>query len=209
MWHFIDNRYWVSTGTIEERLQNTCIMLKVKLDAFFEGRHRQNPLEQLTQINDFTVGMLGDKDTRTVGTKGAETWSLILFFVEELKAHPHIIDQPRILRACEALVELITTWQHASWVLTAQELETCFNAWSTFIELTYGIATLEIPKRHLSLHLMRELKVFGTPRFYSVWTDESLNKTLKATCREVHQHTFDYHVLASMNSILRKQEPRR
>ena len=58
------------------------------------------------------------------------------------------------------------------------------------------------PKNHLMLHLLRGLRYYGNPNVYSTWFDESLNKTLKARCRETSQATFEASVLYRMRELL-------
>jgi hypothetical protein len=63
---------------------------------------------------------------------------------------------------------------------------------------------LMIPKHHLLFHLIVNSKYFGNPSAYATWLDESLNKLLKACCRQTSQSTFDRSVLNRMRVMLRE-----
>ena len=205
VWHFIDNRVWIKQGTIEERVQNCCVMFKVKLHAFYICHQQSNPDKQLTRVDDITPGMI-DKDQKYMSTKGAESWGVLMFWIAELQKHPGVPDQTRLLTAARQLEIMVDVWDNAAWKLTDTEIRTCRDAWVAFCRLTKHLSSrVEFPKRHLGIHLISQLKWFGNPRFYAVWKDESLNKVLKATCRQVHQHTFDSQIIGSLNALLREK----
>ena len=65
---------------------------------------------------------------------------------------------------------------------------------------------LFIPKHHVILHMLAETTSKGNPRHYSSWLDESLNKLLKACCRNASQITFEAVVLSKVSELL-KEEP--
>ena len=58
------------------------------------------------------------------------------------------------------------------------------------------------PKHHLMWHLLERLPIHGAPKLYACWKDESLNKLLKACCRQTSQLTFEASVLSRMNQLL-------
>ena len=62
------------------------------------------------------------------------------------------------------------------------------------------------PKHHVIFHPLQETMEKGSPWFYSAWLDESLNKPLKATCRNASQETFDSTLLMKMREILKDVE---
>ena len=64
------------------------------------------------------------------------------------------------------------------------------------------------PKHHLLFHLVHGSSFHGNPRVYANWEDESLNRLLKATCRNVSQVSFDASVLARMRELLRRGQKR-
>jgi hypothetical protein len=58
------------------------------------------------------------------------------------------------------------------------------------------------PKHHIVFHLINKMRWHGNPRLYNTWLDEALNKTLKGSCRQTSQATFERAVLLRMSSLL-------
>jgi hypothetical protein len=65
------------------------------------------------------------------------------------------------------------------------------------------------PKHHLMFHLCIRAREHGNPWLYHTFLDESLNKQLKAVCRNVHQMTFESTVLSKMVETLRRLDRKR
>jgi hypothetical protein len=61
-----------------------------------------------------------------------------------------------------------------------------------------------IPKHHLLFHLLYKSRFQGNPTQYATWLDESLNKTLKAACKNASVATFESGVLLRMRDLLKK-----
>jgi hypothetical protein len=201
LWELIMARAFSGASTQDELLANSATIIKMKLRNFYRDWKRLHPCQTLTEVSDLTAGMLGEPSSRKLASKGAETWGVILFLIRELPLHLNVPDGPQLLAAMQALESMVSIWREAEWRLTPTQLQGTYDAFNLYISRTDGIDFLEIPKRHLALHLIREIAWFGNPRYYMVWTDESLNRKLKACCRQVHQHTFDRHVLRSMHQL--------
>ena len=136
-------------------------------------------------------------------TKGAETWGVLLFLIRELtvftNVHP---DQAKFLEAALSLKGVIDIYDGHGWVLPDDAYKKSVEHYSRFLALTHGFEDLELPKKHLGMHMVAGANIMGNPRIFANWRDESLNKTLKAACRQVSQATFDITVLTSMRKIL-------
>ena len=63
-----------------------------------------------------------------------------------------------------------------------------------------------VPKFHVIFHALAETGTKGNPFYYACWLDESLNKQLKACCRNASQATFDHTILHKTKEVL-KCEP--
>ncbi len=59
------------------------------------------------------------------------------------------------------------------------------------------------PKHHLMFHLFFKTPFLGNPLYYATWFDESLNKTLKAACKNAALGTFEGSVLLKMRFLLK------
>jgi hypothetical protein len=60
-----------------------------------------------------------------------------------------------------------------------------------------------VPKHHVIFHALKDTAEKGNPWSYSSWLDESLNKTLKAACRNASQITFEETILSKMHELLK------
>ena len=135
---------------------------------------------------------------------------MLLFLLSELEAHPAVPQRDRLLAAGKALEAMVGTWQGTAWRMETQEIRLAFDHYNRFIALTHDAdfaEELEAPKRHMTMHLLREMTLWGNPKAYANWRDEALNKTLKQCCRNVHQSTFDISVLSGMRQLLPKLCP--
>jgi hypothetical protein len=59
-----------------------------------------------------------------------------------------------------------------------------------------------VMKHHLVVHLIANTGFHGNPNKYSTWVDESLNKVLKAACKNASPLRFDQSVLLRMRDLL-------
>ena len=59
-----------------------------------------------------------------------------------------------------------------------------------------------IPKRHLVYHMLDKIGYQGNPEVYSNWMDETLNKVMKKTCKNLSQQAFEPGLLLRMREVL-------
>ena len=194
-------RCYCHESTIEETVEKSTIVLNNRLEQFYLKYHREHPRTDLSRIKTIKRSSLGDQTYRTVKTKGAETYGLLLFFKEELGYHT-FAEKHLYLACCTALVDLVQLWDRCGWVLTEIEIAETYRHWNRFVSVSYGLESLEQPKRHLADHLIDQIRHFGNPRYYGTWRDESLNKPLRRACRDVSQLTFEASVLSGMRYLL-------
>ena len=64
------------------------------------------------------------------------------------------------------------------------------------------VEDMEVGKRHLCVHLIKDMDYMGNPSLYGNWYEESLNKLFKAFLRTVSQATSDPFVLLRMRDGL-------
>ena len=150
--------------------------------------------------------MIGSSADRKLKTRAAETWGVLLFLVETFSAHRESgrlgPDADRMLEAAKCLVDLVTIMKSSDWAMAAVEVGSLLESWKRFCALTNDQESLRTPKRHIMWHFVVMAGYLGNPRYYANWRDESLNKVLKAACRDVSQATFEQTVLLSMPFLL-------
>ena len=159
---------------MDATLEVSILSVRAELEAWYRRRHAERPLEKITRIVKFSKKLVGDHSNRTLKTKGAATWGFLLFLVDKLRTvHGRLGEQgAQLLQAGEALAGLVELWQRAGAVLTAAEIQQCYDLYNRHLALTEDLH-IETPKRHLVAHLLEGLVFFGNPRAYTNWEDES------------------------------------
>lgn len=181
------------------------------IKAWYKNRARTHPWEVLTRISDMTKKMVGEATRQKLGTKGAETWGVLLFLTDELGFHLEKLgeDGDRLHEAARCLVAMIQEFNSNGIRMSQESRDSCWLSYMRFCDLTKQDPDQLIPKRHLMLHVLRGIDMQGNPRFYSAWQDESNNKILKKCCRQVSQATFELSVLSSMKRIMAQLQRKR
>ena len=200
VWLMITEHVWGLAGTAEETLQISILAIRHELSQFYKARHREYPTEFLTRVR---IGKktFGDHGNRKLATKGAETWGFLLYLIDKLSKSKFRGD---LLDAGRSVERIISIWNAGAVNLSVGETQGMFDAWNRFLMLTQGIDELELPKRHLFVHMLARAKHFGNPKLYANWLDESLNRQLKLACRTVSQATFEQFLLLRMQELLPK-----
>ena len=122
--------------------------------------------------------------------------------MNQLETHPAVHPLSRkFLEAGYQLTGLIELWQGAPWRVEPSVVDQGIQMLNRYLLLTQDIEELQYPKRHLAMHCVKLVGVLGNPRYYANWLDESLNKVLRSTCRNVSQATFDMTVLSGMRRL--------
>ena len=154
--------------------------------SFYKEFEKEHPGSDLTRVSDFTTSMVGDRSDQKLKTKGAETWGVTLFLIDQLR-HSSIdfADRDRLLKAGECLKRIVTIWKSNDWTLPRDLANEALNNMLIHIELMRPFETYQ-PKHHLMIHPLAETPIKGNPWFYGSWLDESLNKVLKAAVSYTH-----------------------
>ena len=205
LWTLIDLGHFARGSNQDEIVANSLTVIKSRLNAWYRARHSLARREKMTRVHEFTSKMLGDKGAGKVKTKGAETWGVLLWLLKELESKPNVPALARLAAGVRSLEEMVLVWSHGSWKLTPMEIQTSYDCFNRFVAMTDGLEELEIPKRHMAMHLIRDLAHYGNPRWYANWTNESLNRVLKNACRQVSQLTFEVSVLSAMRWLRRNK----
>ena len=118
------------------------------------------PTENITQVGDFTRGMIGSKYGKAVGTKGAETLGFFLFLLDELVRTN--ISRP-MLDAGQQFERMLQIWAGAPWRLGQTAINDSFECFSQFVRLTKDVPDMYVPKRHMLMHMLRRSIHQGNP----------------------------------------------
>ena len=208
LWHMLEHNVWDRTGTQEEIVANSLIIVRAELQPWMKNRRRTHPLENLTELYDINPAMIGDRTSKCLKLKAAETWTFLLFAVDKFKNVTHILYYGQLLAAGNALIQLSGIWSRSPWRMPPNLVQESFDCYNRFIAVTAEIPEFHEcfkPKRHLAFHMLRDLVYFGSPKAYANWLNESLNKMLKGCCRNVSQQRFEETVLAGMRHLLHRK----
>ena len=105
VWKLILSGAWGGHGTQEEAVEIAILTFRNALSNWYKKRAKAYPRESLTRISDITKKMNGDPSDQRLKTKGAETWGLLCFLVDELPHHIWKLglEGGRLLEAATAL----------------------------------------------------------------------------------------------------------
>ena len=110
------------------------------LFAFYRRRHAAMPEENLTRVSDLVPPMVGTAADPKMKTKGAETWGLLLFLLDDFRRWGARIGQnkDRVLLAGESLERMVLIWRRYEWVVPTHDIEDngsgwCFAQMSRFV----------------------------------------------------------------------------
>ena len=211
IWGLIRLGRWGALGVSENHIQRSVVAMRIELKAFYKRRSRQHPNEQLTRCNTITRNMIGTASERKLGTKGAETWGVLLFLIDVFSSSlQRLGEEARAwLEAARCLEAMCTVMNNSGVNFSVPVHSEIFSHWIRFLHLTSAWTDLHIPKRHAVSHMVFSALFYGNPRFYATWTDESLNKLLQAACRQLSQATFEDTVLLSMAHLLKEESQKR
>ena len=172
-------------------------MIRAELKAWYKEHHREFPEEQLTRISDITVKMIGTANKPRLKTKGLETWGFLLFIIKLLHKHsPHMdgnIFRP-LVEAGEMLVQHTRIMQNHGWNIPPAQRQAMLNSLQRHVTLMRPFMHM-VPKHHIWCHFIQRCGVQGNPWKMANFLNESLNKNLKACCKNASQLTFESTVL--------------
>ena len=144
--------------------------------------------------------------------KARRPWGFLLFCAWVLEAQSARLPAPagHLLEACKAMAvfnELFKT-NGARMPIFAQQQP--FDLLHTIYARTKGVVEdMEVGKRHLCVHMVKDCDWLGNPAFYANWYDESLNKLFKKFLRTVSHGTFEPFVLLRMRDGLQSEAVRK
>ena len=91
--------------------------------------------------------------------------------------------------------------------MSGDDCESLLQAYKRFCAATQDMEALRTPKRHSVAHMVCLTPHKGSPRYYSKWFDEGLNRVLKRACSHLLQATFEDTVLLEMPNNIKMPAP--
>jgi hypothetical protein len=204
IWHLIMSGAFGDLGTKAENIRAAVLVMRSGLMKWYV-EHASTTSDDLTRVSDLTVNMLGSPSDQKLKTKGAETWGVCLFAIDELRKRSRMVgsDGERLMMAGEMLEQCVRTWKAHQWTIPQAEIKGQFAKMQIHMDLMRPFECF-VPKHHLIFHAICGTEESGNPWKYSTWMDESLNKTLKGCCKHASQITFETTILMKMNEVLKE-----
>jgi hypothetical protein len=204
IWKLIMRGAYGWVGRMDESITIAVVAIRNALMNFYRDYQRRFPKSNLTRVNDFTTSMIGKRNDQKLKTKGAETWGVCLFLIEEIKVRGNVLDaeeRMRLQQAGDHLEHIVRIWKTSNWTMDREQATQVMNHYKIYARLMRPFEIFT-PKHHIMIHPIFDQLIKGNPWHYSEWIDESLNKTLRATCRHASQQCFEQTVLLRMLQLL-------
>jgi hypothetical protein len=141
VWALLLSGVYGATGTSDAGLTVCCLAMRASLFAWYRARHALFPTEFLTRVSDWTPSMVGSNTKRKCKTKAAETWSLLLFLLDELRRFTGSAgnDWQRLLKAGVNLEAMVVLWRGSSWKMSPPSIQ-AGTRFKKMPFLHYGVA---------------------------------------------------------------------
>lgn len=204
IWKLIESGAYGHVGTQPELIAIAANVIRSNLMIFYGKYQKDHPLSNLTRVSDFVPSMIGTFGDQKLKTKAAETYGVALFLIDEIESRGRCLgdeDQLKLGQAGSHLIEMIKIWKTSSWRLDREQSQRVLDHYKIHISLMRSYDCFA-PKHHIMIHPLLDSPIKGNPWNYHEFLDESLNKTLRATCRHCHQMCFDQSVLLRMHELL-------
>ena len=207
LWQLILVDAW-GTGASGEQLHVLSVhQIRSELWTYYSDRKRQRPDDDITELQDLTLQMLGGKpSSQTLHTKAAETKGLVGFALELLKRMQGRFAGSEtniafLIGAGEALQEYFDLLGDAPRQVPPRMLQRMFDSMKKHLILSNRAGVPMKPKHHLVLHMVARTGKYGNPSFYATFTDEGINKLLKKVGQAAHRTVWEVRVLLHFGKV--------
>lgn len=195
-----------STGAKGDQLYALSMQhIKNLLWAWYKKARRERPNEQITEVQDLTVAMLGGRPlTQSLKTKAAETKGLVPFTLDLLKTYRHQFAEPTIndlISAGEALNKYFELLASSPRRVPLNILQEMYDTVKMHLTMCKRAGVPMKPKHHLLLHLVERTAKNGNPGYYSTFADEGINRLLKKVGQAAHRSVWEARVLLHFGQV--------
>jgi len=199
------------TRSAGEQLRHlTVLRMKSELWAWYKDRRRARPDREITQVQDFTVAMLGGTDGHgTLHAKAAETKGLVPFalsLVAKFEGRLVPLDFRLMRGSGAALQEYIQLLDSSPRVVPRPTIQKMYDAAKRHIVLCRQMGVRLRPKHHLFLHLVARTSTCGNPNSYSTFEDESINRVLKNVGEGANLKVWHTRILLNFKELEKKRQ---
>ena len=209
-WALLGHDVYNVSRNMEQRIVLSCFRIKADLWDFYKRWRSAHPGEDLTQVQDFTPGMLGSNTRRALSLKAMETNQILPFCAELLRTFAEPLGS---LGAALASIGtspqgFLALLHQSEFVVPAENIQTMFDQWNRVYRLWTAAGLHVRPKLHLTMHMCERAKWQGNPAAYATWVDEGLNKVMANLARQSHRSVWELRILAYFEEFQRHASKR-
>ena len=129
-------------GTQAENINIAVIVLRAALLSWYPKYEHEHPGEKLTRVSDLKPSMVGELNDQKLKTKGAETWGVALFLLDELALRSALVgsEGDKLRMAGKSLEKIVRIWKGHDWTIPLEAAKE--NALATIIKHVLGPVSL-------------------------------------------------------------------
>jgi hypothetical protein len=205
LWQLILVDAW-QTGVKGASLHHRSVQyIRSTLWNWYRCRRQDMPDDDITEVQNFTLAMLGGKpSSQSLHTKAAETKGLVPFVLDVLRDKLARFTDNRgivLIKCGEAMQEYFVLLDESPILVPAATLQKMYDAMKRHIILAKLAEVPMKPKHHLVLHLVARTARHGNPGYYATFTDEGINKLLKHVGQAAHRSVWEVRVFLHFGKV--------
>jgi hypothetical protein len=205
LWRLILADAFATNASGDALYQLSVQHIRHRLWAWYKEARRLRPDECITEVQDFTLSMLGGKPTAQIlGTKAAETKGLVPYVLSLVREFGWRIpgnESQYLIGAGEALVSYFRLLDQSGVVVEPSSLQAMYDAIKRHVTMSTKAGISLKPKHHQVVHLVDRTEKHGSPSSYATFEDESINRVLKKVGEAAHRSVWEIRVLVQFAQV--------
>ena len=202
IWELICADLYSLGGRETDKFQNTVLRMRASLRDYYK-RLPAGVRKETTEVQEFSVQLLGSRDHRQFNTKAMETKGLVGWVVELLREHVGRLGAAHapLLQAGEQLLAWFRIVKESPREMGPAHLQQMFQAGILHLASAKNGGVPMVPKHHLFIHMLRRSVVDGNPRTYATFRDEGANRVLAAVARTAYAAVWEQRIFSNFNRL--------
>jgi hypothetical protein len=197
LWQLIKADAFGTHKTGTELHQLSIMQIRSKLWTWYSDRRRARPEQEITEVQDLTLAMLGGKaSSESLHTKAAETKGLVPFALHLLREAKAGTVPKNLIDAGQALQDYFDLLDTSPRIVPPEILQKMYDVVKTHVKLSARVGIKMKPKHHLLLHMVKRTLRHGNPGWYSTFEDEGINRILKQVGKAAHRTVWEVRVFS-------------
>ena len=188
IWATIDSNLFNFDGNQAARIASSTSRLHSDMRSWYSS----NDIDHSDRISTLN-GLIGNNAHRDLKTKAHETGVLLDWAFDFCQRHEAGLPNGSFLKvAGQTLVEYMGLLRSSPKAVPIGVCQTLLDLCLRHVTVAKTAGVNLVPKHHMWIHLTLGIRLTGNPRWFSCFTDESLNAviaTIAQTCHRAHWET--------------------